>query len=366
MRRLGILVLCLIAAAMPGHARAQGNVWYVVTHSGENVLSFDTSGRLVTASETSPDPWPVLTGPTLHDPRGFVVTATGDLYLANAFKNDSRILQYGAAAGPDTTLRLSRPCVRVFTQSTDSSEPNYSEGLQHPFNLVFGSDGNLYVANQGDPPSNNSITRYYGPACTDPGCTPGAPMPALATDVPGTFIPPHSAHHSDGVRVVRDLVFGPDGHLYVADEGARAVRMYHGHSGDFIKDVVTHEDGLGTPVHLLVSGDTLFIGSYEKARVRKRTTITVGTIMRYHFSSGATDTLVADGAGGLGAPSGLALDGGWLYVGSRTTQRILRFSVETGAPDPDNPFIALDDDPEFIRLLTIPDGPAATPGSCPD
>jgi hypothetical protein len=62
----------------------------------------------------------------------------------------------------------------------------------------------------------------------------------------------------------------------------------------------------------------------------------------------------------------MALDGAWLYVGSRTTQQILRFSLATGAPDGDNPFIGLGDDPEFIALLTIPDGPPSTPGHCGD
>lgn len=361
---LVLLLVGLALAATPTGALAQGNVWYVVTHSGTNILSFDTSGQpIVAPGETTP--WPVLTGATLHDPRGFVVTPGGDLYLANAFKNDSRILHFGPAAGATGTL-LSRPCLGVFTQSTDSTQPNYSQGLQHPFNLVFGSDGNVYVANQGDPASNNSITRYYGPGCTHAGCTPGAPMPALVTGVPGTFIPPYSSANPDGVQVVRDLVFGPDGHLYVTDEAARAVRMYHGHTGAFITDVVTHKDGLDTPVHLLVSGDVLYIGSSKKERVGKKKKIDVGKIMRYQFSSGAIDTVVAHGAGGLGAPSGMALDGDWLYVGSRTTQQILRFALDTGAPDADNPFIGLDDDPEFITLLQIPDGPAATPGPCTD
>jgi hypothetical protein len=62
----------------------------------------------------------------------------------------------------------------------------------------------------------------------------------------------------------------------------------------------------------------------------------------------------------------MALDDDWLYVGSRTTQQILRFALDTGAPDSGNPFISLDDDPEFIALLSIPDGPAATPGPCTD
>src|SRR6266511_1468609 len=211
---LVLLLVGLALAATPTGALAQGNVWYVVTQGG-------------------------------------------DLYLANAFKNDSRILHFGPVAPAAGTL-LSRPCLGVFTQATDSTQPNYSQGLQHPFNLVFGSDGNVYVANQGDPASNNSITRYYGPGCTHAGCTPGAPMPALVTGVPGTFIPPYSSANPDGVQVVRDLVFGPDGHLYVADEAARAVRMYHGHTGAFITDVVTHKDGLDTPVHLLVSGDVLY------------------------------------------------------------------------------------------------------------
>jgi hypothetical protein len=120
----------LALATMPTGALAQGDVWYVVTHSGKNILSFDTSGQPVVApGETTP--WPVLTGATLHDPRGFVVTPSGDLYLANAFKNDSRIVHFGPAAGAAGTLLLSRPCLGVFTQSTDSTQPNYSQGLQH-------------------------------------------------------------------------------------------------------------------------------------------------------------------------------------------------------------------------------------------
>lgn len=215
-------------------------------------------------------------------------------------------------------------------------------GLSHPFDVVFGADGHLYVPSQ----DTNVVGRYFGPEAQ--AGAPGAPLPApaalrdadLKRLLPGTFVPSHQ-HDPTGVRTVRRAVFGADGDLYVVDRDADSVKRYHGGSGAFRREY--RHAALTKPVHAAFRpGDgALLVGSRER-----------NAIFAIDVASGEASPLVAPGAGGLNAPAGMAFGAdGKLYVASRAGKQVLRFAAATGAPDA-APFIdGLADFPEFIALV---------------
>src|SRR5205823_314984 len=74
----------------------------------------------------------------------------------------------------------------------------------------------------------------------------------------GTFVP--SAKESPlGIEEARDILWGPDGNLYVADRNADAVKVYDGRTGGYLGSI----GQVDKPIHLLLSPDAarLLIGS---------------------------------------------------------------------------------------------------------
>jgi hypothetical protein len=310
--------------------------WYITFHGGEgpdtwnNIHVFDTAGKpLGKALDTHSLP----AGLELRELRGFVFGPDGDLYVANAYKDASQILRFAGTPGAG-----GKHAFREIFVERHAANP----GLDHPFAVVFGPDGNLYVSSQ----DSNLVGRYYGPGASKG--TPGAAMPhppALRTvdrDTlpPGTFVPSHKTA-AIGVRAVRRAIFGPDGDLFVADRDTDSVKRYDGASGALRRD---YQHGrLTTPVHLLMRpGDgALLVGSRDRHAV-----------LAIDVESGSVATLVQPRAGALRAPSGMAFGPeGKLYVCSRDGRHVLRFDATTGEPDA-NPFIDdLGDFPEFIALV---------------
>lgn len=94
-------------------------------------------------------------------------------------------------------------------------------GLNRPRGLAFGSDAELYVANElGD-----NILRFDG-----------------AT---GAFQAVFIAAGSGGLDAPQDLAFGPDGNLYVLGNSptGKIIRRYNGSSGAFMDDFVSPGEG---------------------------------------------------------------------------------------------------------------------------
>jgi DNA-binding beta-propeller fold protein YncE len=310
--------------------------WYITFHGGDdahewnNIHTYDLNGNpLGKALDTHSLPDHV----ELRELRGFAFGPDGDLYVANAWQDASQVLRFTGTPDADGKHAFKG----VFVEQHKANP-----GLAHPFDVVFGADGHLYVPSQ----DTNVVGRYFGPAAN--AGEPGAPMPlpeALRDAdpkhvLPGTFVPSHK-HAPKGVRTVRRSVFGADGDLYVVDRDAASVKRYHGGSGAFRREY-RHAD-LTKPIHAAFrpSDGALLVGSRDE-----------NAILSIDTGSGDVATLVEPGAGGLSAPAGLAFGpDGKLYVASRESRQILRFDAETGKPD-SAPFIdGLEDFPEFIALV---------------
>ncbi len=83
------------------NSASTNDLWYIVLHGGDdgigdNIWSYDTAGNLVSDA--------VLDTSQVHlqELRGFVVLPNGDLYVANAYKEDSAILHFGPAKDRQT------------------------------------------------------------------------------------------------------------------------------------------------------------------------------------------------------------------------------------------------------------------------
>ena len=216
-------------------------------------------------------------------------------------------------------------------------------GIDHPFNLAFDSEGDLYVSSQ----NTSLIARYHGPGSKKG--KPGTPMPLpeslhleKADFPPGTFVP-SAKLASNGLLEVRAVIFAPNNEMFVADRAADCVRIYEARTGRHLRNLGPQSDQLDRPIHLLLSPDGryLLIGSGGK-----------DSILRHDLRQGSTNVFVEPKSAGLNGPAGMAFgDDGFLYVASRNSKEILRYGGIDGRPR-GKPFINdLADNPEFLMLV---------------
>jgi hypothetical protein len=128
-----------------------------------------------------------------------------------------------------------------------------------------------------------------------------------------TFVTPGSG----GLVSPVDLVFGPDGDLYVSDWTGNQVLRYDGATGAFLNVVAS---GLSSPEGLTFGPDgNLYIANQGSSEVLRVT------------SSGVSPFVTA-GSGGLSQPrkAEFGPDGN-LYVASNGTGQVLRYNGQTGA-----------------------------------
>jgi sugar lactone lactonase YvrE len=132
------------------------------------------------------------------------------------------------------------------------------------------------------------------------------------------------------------------GHLYVADEAGDAVKIFEVKTGRLVARIEGRK--LSKPVHLILHGDTLYIGAAG-----------TGSILAFDIRAKAPQgklkaRTVIDRK--LKAPSGFAIGpDGDFYVAERLKQRVQRFSAKGRKKE--TFIVGLPDMPEF--LVHVPD-----------
>jgi len=312
----------------------------------ENIGVFEDDGKPRKEHPLLLDPSPGAH--PLHIARGFARVGD-DLYIANAWRKDSHIARYRRHGN---TFRFAG--VVVTTQNVAA--------MVHPFDVELGDDGRLYVSCQDTNTVLSILPKTRKPAPVAPHLLEAFPT---AEFLPGTLVASSRGRLPDVVGAKPADVPSPQGldvaldvhgkprhsvrgivvhrqHLYVADEAGDMVKVFELASGSLVARIKGKK--LAKPVHLVLHGETLLIGSAG-----------TGSILAYDMPEKAPrgkqkPRTVIDGR--LKAPSGFAIGpDGDIYVAERFNQRVRRFSIDGKKK---GTFIeGLPDMPEF--LVHVPD-----------
>jgi DNA-binding beta-propeller fold protein YncE len=180
-----------------------GNV-YVASNGGEVLRYNGTTGAFLSTFVSQGSG-----GLAFSTYAGLAFGPDGNLYVASGSTN--QVLEYNGTTG-------------AFIQAFVTAG---SGGLSDPSGVTFGPDGNLYVSSR----NSNAVLRYQGPS----GSTPGAPLPA-AGQTGATFALPNA-----GLQPL-NLLFGPDGNLYVDGAQNFGVQRFSGTTGAFLNMFVPEQD----------------------------------------------------------------------------------------------------------------------------
>jgi WD40 repeat protein len=251
-----------------------GANWLITTHSGDDVLEYNDEKKSLS----------VLVAPQegfLKQARGIAIGPTGDLFVSSAASSNWAILRYSRTGKFKGTFAA-------------------GSGLAHPYQCIFGPDGDLYVSGQ----DNNAVLRYDG----------------KSGRAKGAFVKPGAG----GLDGIRGIVFHLDGDLLVAGRDNNAILRFDSKTGETKGYFVKPKAGkLEHPIQLRYSPDgKLYVSSGKNSR-----------ILRFDGRTGKPiDVFVKHKSGGLDHPSGFDWSPtGDLYVASRNSGQILRYDGKTGA-----------------------------------
>ena len=302
-------------------------MWWI-SYQGESKHGVDNIG--VFEDDGSPrKKHPLLLDPSsaaqpLHIARGFALVGD-DLYIASAWRKDSHISLYQRDGN---TFRFKQ--VLATTEQVAA--------MVHPFDVELGDDGRIYISSQDTNTVVSLVSETRKPAPVAAHLRKQYPN---GNFLPGTLVASSQGslpEYGDrasldvppplGLRVVLDQNGKPRHsvrgivvhrkHLYVADEAGDAVKVFDVQSGELLAHITGRM--LKAPVHLILHGETLYIGASG-----------TGSILAIDLSTPPSGELkarvVIDGK--LDAPSGFAVGpDGDLYVAERKKQRVRRFSSD--------------------------------------
>lgn len=305
---------------------------FYLSFSGEssspinNVYALSTSGATTSTQVLDP-------ARAYQELRGMAFDAEGRLYVCQAKKSASAILRFSAAVMDGT---------RAFVGQY--ATPGSSSGLLHPYQPVFGLDGNLYVSSQ----DTNVVTGFYGPGAASPGqAMPSSAALPSGTFNPGTIVPAYTADPGvpaftpvppdqggltlvdtgSSTHSVRGVAFDGAGNLYVADEGNDRVGVY-APDGRFLGAITESSNhSVQEPVGLWFdpASGLLYIGAPGNNR------IFTYAVSRLGGGSFKADVLIHD-PDRLDKVSGITVDAsGNLYTCSRKTSSVYQWSASSGA-----------------------------------
>ena len=280
--------------------------------------------------------------------RGFALVGD-NLYIANAWRKDSHIAHY-------------RRHGDTFHFANVLAETKDVAAMVHPFDVELGDDGRLYVSCQDTNTVIAILPEAFAPAPVakhlrkkfpDGNFLPGTLVASSHGHLPEVGdSPPSNVPAPQGLKVVLDEHGKPRhsvrgiivhrGHLYVADEAGDAVKIFEVKTGRLVARIKGRR--LTKPVHLILHGDTLYIGAAGTGSI-------LALDIRARAPKGKLKArTIIDGK--LNAPSGFAIGpDGDFHVAERLKQRVQRFSAKGKKKDT---FIGgLPDMPEF--LVHVPD-----------
>ncbi len=184
-----------------------GQYFYALSSANNQIIRFDYDGTHAV------NPVTLVSDPALGIPVGVVFGPDGNLYVSTLTSN--AVLRYDPITGDP----LPAP------DQTGANFITPGDGnLVMAGGIVFGPDGNLYVANQ----VGNNILRFNG--------ADGTPLPADGQDG-ATFVAAGQIDDPAGI------VFGPgtgpcSQDLYVVSINTDSVQQYDGTTGDYVGDFV--------------------------------------------------------------------------------------------------------------------------------
>lgn len=273
-RVMSVLVVCGVSGVCVVGGRAQGGVEMLVSgFFSDRVERYDLGGPGATGAHLgSLDLGAGLDGPLCQR-----VGPDGLLYVAD--EGNDAIVRFN----PSTGLKI------------DTFVAPGAGGLDGPTSLSWDAAGRLYVGSF----NTDSVLRYRPDGSPD-----------------GVFV----GAGSGGLNGPDNgATFGPDGRLYVPSYYSNRVLRYDGQTGAFLGAI---GGNISHPRVILFKDQYMLVTSETSSSVR-----------RYLLSTGQfVDHFVAQGAGGLNNPTGMAFGpDGHLYVASSTTHSVLKFDGSTGA-----------------------------------